>query len=57
MEKNPAAKKLFEIFTISLADVSAQNTKMSEGEKSQKDVKRHAAEWVAQHQAQWEQVA
>ena len=54
MAKNPAAKKFFEIFTISLADVSAQNTKMSEGEKSQKDVKRHAAEWIAQNQAQWD---
>jgi glycine betaine/proline transport system substrate-binding protein len=52
-EKNPAAKKLFEIFTISLADVSAQNTKMSEGEKSQKDVERHAAEWIVKNQAQW----
>ena len=53
MKKNPAAKKFFEVFTISLADVSAQNTKMSEGEKSQKDVKRHAAEWIAQNQVQW----
>jgi glycine betaine/proline transport system substrate-binding protein len=53
MEKNPAAKTFLENFSISLADVSAQNTKMSEGEKSQKDVARHAAEWVAQNQAQW----
>jgi glycine betaine/proline transport system substrate-binding protein len=53
MEKNPAAKTFLENFTISLADVNAQNTKMSDGEKSQKDVKRHAAEWIAQNQAQW----
>ena len=54
MKKNPAAKTFLENFTISLADVSAQNTKMSEGEKSQKDVNRHASEWIAQNQAQWD---
>jgi glycine betaine/proline transport system substrate-binding protein len=53
MAKNPAAKKFFEIFTLSLADINAQNTKMNEGEKSQKDVDRHAAEWIANNQAQW----
>jgi glycine betaine/proline transport system substrate-binding protein len=53
MKKNPAAKKFFEVFKLSLADVSAQNTKMNEGEKSQKDVERHAAEWISKNQVQW----
>lgn len=51
--KNPAAKKFFEVFTMPLADINAQNTKMTEGEKSQKDVDRHAAEWIANNQAKW----
>ncbi|MBA3011783.1 MAG: glycine betaine/L-proline ABC transporter substrate-binding protein ProX [Proteobacteria bacterium] len=52
--KNPAAKKFFEMFTVPLADINAQNTKMTEGEKSQKDVERHASEWISANQAQWD---
>ncbi|MBU0973692.1 MAG: glycine betaine/L-proline ABC transporter substrate-binding protein ProX [Proteobacteria bacterium] len=52
--KNPAAKKFFEVFTIPLADINAQNTKMTEGEKSQKDVEGHASEWISENQALWD---
>ncbi len=53
-DKNPAAKKFFEVFTLPLVDINEQNTKMSDGEKSQKDIDRHADEWIAKHKAQWD---
>lgn len=55
MEKNPAARKFFELVTIPLADINEQNTRMNEGEKSQKDIDRHADEWIAKNKAQWDQ--
>jgi glycine betaine/proline transport system substrate-binding protein len=53
MEKNPAAKKFLEIFTLPLADINAQNTRMNEGEKSEKDIARHADEWIAKNTDKW----
>ena len=53
-EENPAAKRFFELFTISLADVSAQNNRMNNGENSAADLKRHAKEWIQANQAQWD---
>lgn len=53
-EENPAAKKFFEIVTLPLGDINEQNTKMNEGEKSQKDIERHVEEWIAKNQAQWD---
>lgn len=52
-DANPAAKKFFELFHISVADISEQNTKMNEGEKSPKDIDRHAQEWIDNHQVEW----
>ncbi|BHH85308.1 glycine betaine/L-proline ABC transporter substrate-binding protein ProX [Desulforhopalus sp. 52FAK] len=53
MADNPAAKKFFEVFTLPLSDISEQNTRMNEGEKSQKDIARHADEWIAKNQEKW----
>lgn len=53
LNENPAAKKFFAEFTLPLADINEQNTKMQNGEKSQKDVERHAKEWIAKHQEKW----
>jgi len=53
MTDNPAAKKFFEVFTLPLSDISEQNTRMNEGEKSQKDIGRHADEWIAKNQEKW----
>ncbi|MEF2230441.1 MAG: glycine betaine/L-proline ABC transporter substrate-binding protein ProX [Pseudodesulfovibrio sp.] len=50
---NPAAARFLKLFTLSLADISEQNTRMNDGEKSDKDVARHADEWIAKHQDQW----
>jgi glycine betaine/proline transport system substrate-binding protein len=53
MAKNPAAKKFFELFKLDMADINAQNTKMHHGEKSAKDIDRHADEWIAAHKDLW----
>ena len=53
LSKNPAAKKFFEVFTLPLADINAQNTKMQDGEKSSKDIGRHVQEWIAANQTTW----
>ena len=53
LAENPAAKKLFEVFTLPLADINAQNAKMQNGEKSQKDIERHAREWIQKNIEKW----
>ena len=44
---NPAAARLFELFTISPVDVALQNVRMQGGEDTEDAIKRHAAEWIA----------
>ncbi len=53
-EENPAATKLLSLVQISASDESAQNLKMQNGEKSMKDIKRHAKEWISAHQSQFD---
>lgn len=53
MAKNPAATKFFELFKLDLIDISKQNTKMNDGEKSQKDIERHVEEWIANNTSTW----
>jgi glycine betaine/proline transport system substrate-binding protein len=53
LAKNPAINKFFEVFSLPLADINGQNTRMNEGEKSQKDIERHVAEWIAKNEATW----
>jgi glycine betaine/proline transport system substrate-binding protein len=53
MEENPAAKVFFEILTLPLSDINEQNTRMNEGEKSEKDIQRHVDEWIAANQDTW----
>lgn len=45
-DNNPAAVKFISMVSISADDESAQNLKMKNGEKSLKDIKRHAKEWI-----------
>ncbi len=54
LEANPAAKRFFEVFTLSLSDINEQNTRMQNGEKSQEDIERHAQEWIAKNRATWD---
>jgi len=48
---NPAAAKLFEIAKLDIRDVSAENMMISQGEKSEKDIERHAQLWIKAHDA------
>ncbi|MBM9520247.1 glycine betaine/L-proline ABC transporter substrate-binding protein ProX [Desulforhopalus vacuolatus] len=50
---NPAIKKFFEVFTLSLADINEQNSRMNEGEKSTSDIKKHVAEWISKNPDTW----
>jgi len=52
-KQNPAARKFFEVFTLPLGDINAQNTLMNEGEKSKQDIQGHVDEWIAQNQDKW----
>ena len=54
LEDNPAAKAWFNQIKIPLDDINAQNLKMQQGEKSAADIQRHADEWIAAHQQQWD---
>jgi glycine betaine/proline transport system substrate-binding protein len=53
VNKNPAARKFFEVFNLPLSDINVQNTRMENGEKSQKDIERHAKEWISANQEKW----
>jgi glycine betaine/proline transport system substrate-binding protein len=48
--ENPAAAKLFSIMRLSANDISAQNLRMRDGEKSPADIERHADAWIKAHQ-------
>ena len=54
LNENPAAKRFFEVFTLPLSDINEQNTRMNEGEKSEKDISRHVDEWIAKNQEKWD---
>jgi glycine betaine/proline transport system substrate-binding protein len=53
LKKNPAAKRFFEVFSLPLTDINAQNTRMNEGEKSDKDIEKHVDEWIAKNKTKW----
>jgi glycine betaine/proline transport system substrate-binding protein len=52
IEKNPVAKKWFELVSIPIADVNAQNFQIYKGEKSSDQIRKHAEDWIAKHQAE-----
>lgn len=49
-DAHPDAAKLFSIMKLSSNDISAQNLKMRDGEKSYKDIERHTDNWIKAHQ-------
>jgi glycine betaine/proline transport system substrate-binding protein len=53
LDNNPAAAKLFEVMSIPLEDIFAQNDRMNRGEDSQADIDRHAQEWAEANQEMW----
>ncbi|SIO09661.1 glycine betaine/L-proline ABC transporter substrate-binding protein ProX [Halodesulfovibrio marinisediminis] len=52
-EKNPAARRFFEVFKMPLEDINKQNSLLNSGEKSNKDIQRHVNEWIAENKATW----
>ena len=52
-KQNPAARKFFEVFTLPLADINEQNTRMNDGEKSKKDIQHHVDGWITNNQEKW----
>ncbi len=50
LDANPAVRRFFELVEIPIADVSAQNLRIYNGEDTPEDIRRHAEEWVANHQ-------
>ena len=53
-DKNPAAVKFLSLLRIPANDESAQNLKMQSGEKSAKDIKRHAQEWITANRSKFD---
>ena len=53
-EENPVATKFLSLVQITAGDESAENLKMQNGEKSIADIKRHAHDWIAAHQAKFD---
>ncbi|MBC17552.1 MAG: proline/glycine betaine ABC transporter substrate-binding protein ProX [Desulfovibrio sp.] len=53
MEANPAAKRFMEVFELPLIDINEQNTRMNEGEKTDKHIAKHVDEWIADNQDKW----
>lgn len=51
VDANPAAAKLFSIMQLSNNDISAQNLRMRDSEKSAKDIARHTNAWIKANQA------
>lgn len=54
LQKNPAAHKFMQEFTLQLEDINKQNTLMNEGEKSDRDIARHVDDWIANNQDKWD---
>ncbi|MEB3275004.1 MAG: glycine betaine/L-proline ABC transporter substrate-binding protein ProX [Prochlorothrix sp.] len=53
-DANPSAVAFMASVQVPLEDVSAQNQLMQEGEDSPEDIRRHAEEWVAENQDQFD---
>lgn len=51
---NPAAAKLFEVATLDINDISAQNKLIADGENTQEAIDKHVADWIAAHQAEYD---
>ena len=48
-ESNPVAMALFEVVELTIDDIAAASVHYDAGENTEADVRRHAAEWVADH--------
>ncbi|MCF8105653.1 MAG: glycine betaine/L-proline ABC transporter substrate-binding protein ProX [Desulfohalobiaceae bacterium] len=53
LKDNPAAEKLFEVMSVPIQEIFAQNNKMFEGENKQRDIERHVDEFIAKYETEW----
>ncbi|MER8950409.1 glycine betaine/L-proline ABC transporter substrate-binding protein ProX [Mesorhizobium sp. M0809] len=53
LKANPSAKRFFELVQIPIEDVSAENNLVFGGQKSNEQIMKHAADWIAAHKADW----
>jgi len=53
-DENPAAAKLFSIMKLSNNDISVQNLRMRDGEKTMADIERHTEAWIKANQAKFD---
>lgn len=51
---NPAAAKLFEVATLDINDISAENKLIADGQDKSADIDRHAAEWIEAHRSEFD---
>jgi len=54
LKANPAIAKVFSLMSVSMSDISAQNSRMYKGEDKQKDIERHVTQWIEKNQEQWD---
>jgi glycine betaine/proline transport system substrate-binding protein len=54
INNNPAAKRFFELVSIPIEDINAQQQRVYNGEKDSADIRRHAEEWVQENQQQFD---
>ncbi len=55
IEDNPAVRRLFELITIPIEDINAQNQLIQNGENSIEEVKSHAQDWIKKNQTTFDQ--
>ena len=54
MDDNPAAAKFLSLVEIPMGAVNAAQVKLRDGEDTLEDFRRHAEEWVAANQSQFD---
>lgn len=54
LQANPAAAKLFEVATLDINDISAENKLIADGENTTDAIDKHATDWIAAHQAEYD---
>lgn len=52
--RTPTAKRFFELVQIPADDINDQNELIKEGENRVADIRRHAKEWVKNHQEKFD---
>jgi glycine betaine/proline transport system substrate-binding protein len=53
LDENPVIKRFFELLSIPMADIDAQELKMHSGESTDADIERQAQAWIKAHQSEW----